>query len=234
MKIDKIYVLAINHTQEKIDDIVSRLESTGFEPNTPFVILKGHNAYTDKTPEGVGVYEKWGIANSWNKFWQMPVQTEEVGCALSHINAWKTITNEGVERALILEEDFQPVNGMQFKDIPEPNPKWPFVWDFLTLGRWSFNYHDDIKLNDTYCIPGLHYNMHAYILTNVGAQKLVDYQLEKNIIPSDEFITATYLNHRRQDIEELFPIKTINALATCKDLFEQLDHKSMVSGHTRD
>ena len=121
MKIDKIYVLAINHTQEKIDDIVSRLESTGFEPNTPFVILKGHNAYTDKTPEGVGVYEKWGIANSWNKFWQMPVQTGEVGCALSHINAWKTITNEGVERALILEEDFQPVNGMQFKDIPETN-----------------------------------------------------------------------------------------------------------------
>ena len=234
MKVDKIYVLAINHTQEKIDNIVSRLELAGFEPNTPFVVLKGHNAYTDEVPEGVEVYEKWGISNSWNKFWQMPVQTGEVGCTLSHINAWKIIADEGVERALILEEDFQPVNGMQFKDIPEPNPKWPFVWDYLTLGRWSFNYDDDIKLNETYCIPGLHYNMHSYILTNIGAQKLVDYNLEKNLFINDEFITATYMKHRRSDIEKMYPVKTINALATHKDLFEQLDHKSMVSGHTRD
>ena len=76
--------------------------------------------------------------------------------------------------------------------------------------------------------------MHSYILTNIGAQKLVDYHLEKNLFINDEFITATYMKHRRPDIEKMYPVKTINALATHKDLFEQLDHKSMVSGHTRD
>lgn len=234
MKIDKIYVLAINHTQEKVNDIKDRLDQAGFEANTPFTILRGHNAYTDPTPEHVTVYEKWGISESWNKFWQMPVQIGEVGCTLSHINAWKTIVDEGVERALILEEDFNPAKGKLIKDLPEPDNKWPFIWDYLSLGRWTFQTGDDIKLNDTYCIPSLHYNMHAYILTNLGAQKLVDYQLEKNLFINDEFITATYMKHRRADIEALYPVKTINAIATHVDWFNQQEHKSMVSGHTRD
>ena len=237
MKIDKIYVLAINHTQEKINNIVERLSATGFEPDTPFTVIEGHNAYSDTIPEGVTVYDKWGDSDSWNKFWQMPVQTGEVGCTLSHIKGWKAIVEEeGVERALILEEDFTPITGKQIKDLPEPDAKsrWPFVWDYLSLGRWTFDNKDDIKIDDTYCIPSLHYNMHAYILTKIGAQKLLDCKLEKNLFINDEFITASYMKHRREDIEALYPIKTINAIATHTDWFEQLDHKSMVSAHTRD
>lgn len=237
MKVDKIYVLAIEHSQEKINNITSRLEQAGFEPNTPFTILNGHNAYTDKIPEEVTVYDKWGDPNHWNKFWQMPVQIGEVGCALSHINGWNAIiSEEGIERALILEEDFNIIKGKAIKDLPEPNAegKWPLVWDYLSLGKWTFNENDDIKIDDTYCIPGLHYNMHSYILTKRGAQKLIDYHLHKNIIPVDEFITATYMNHRREDIEALYPIKTISAIATNEDWFNQLAHKSMVSAHTRD
>ena len=237
MKIDKIYVLAINHTQEKINDIIKRLEASEFEPETDYSIITGHNAYTDKIPKGVTIYDKWGNPNHWNKFWQMSVQTGEVGCALSHINGWNIIASEeGIERALILEEDFNIIKGKAIKDLPEPNAegRWPFVWDYLSLGRWQFNENDDIKIDDTYCIPALHYNMHSYILTKVGAQKLIDYHLHKNIIPVDEFITATYMKHRRGDVEALYPIKTISAIATNEDWFHQLAHKSMVSAHTRD
>ena len=42
------------------------------------------------------------------------------------------------------------------------------------------------------------------------------------------------MKHRREDIEALYPIKTISAIATNDDWFNQLDHKSMVSAHTRD
>ncbi len=81
------------------------------------------------------------------------------------------MADEGVERAIILEEDFNPVKGKLIKDLPEPDNKWPFIWDYLSLGRWTFQAGDDIKLNDTYCIPSLPYNLHAYILTKPGAQK---------------------------------------------------------------
>ena len=55
MKIDKIYVLAINHTQEKINDIISRLEAAEFEPGTNYTIITGHNAYEDEIAAEDGV-----------------------------------------------------------------------------------------------------------------------------------------------------------------------------------
>jgi hypothetical protein len=42
------------------------------------------------------------------------------------------------------------------------------------------------------------------------------------------------MKHRREDVEALYPIKTISAIATNEDWFNQLAHKSMVSAHTRD
>lgn len=235
MKIDKIYILALNLTEEKAARIKAKLDRCGFDGSVGYEILDGHDGRKDPLPEGCSVYQGWGLGeNTWNKFWKLPVQPGEVGCALSHINAWKRIAAGDEQRVLILEEDFMIEPGKSMLALPEPNENWPFVWDYINLGRWVFNHDHDIILDRTYCIPSLHYNMHAYILTKVGAQKLVDYDLEKNLIINDEFITATYMKHRREDIEAMFPVKTITALATHEMIFEQEDHVSAVSAHTRD
>ena len=42
---------------------------------------------------------------------------------------------------------------------------------------------------------------------------------------------ATYMNHRRADINELYPIKTINAIATHDDWFNQDGSSNKVSFH---
>ena len=232
MKIDKIYILAINVTQDKIDSIKKRLDNCDFGTNIGYEILNGHDGRKDPMPEGAAVYEDWAKEPyTWNKFWQQPINKGEVGCALSHINAWHHVANGEEERCLVLEEDFFAVKSLYA--LPEVNSDLPIVWDYCALGRWIFNKDNDIILDETFCIPSLHYNMHAYILTKTGAQKLVDYQLEKNIIPSDEFITATYLNHRRQDIEDLFPVKTMSVIATREDWFNQSSdgETSLVSKH---
>ena len=232
MKIDKVYILAINVTQEKIDSIQQRLENCDFASKVGYEILTGHDGRKDPMPEGVHVYQDWAKEpHTWNKFWKQPINPGEVGCALSHINVWKRIAEGEEERCLVLEEDFFAVKSMYA--LPEVSPDLPIVWDYCSLGRWIFNEDNDVILDETFCIPSLHYNMHAYILTKTGAQKLVDYQLEKNIIPSDEFITATYLNHRRQDIEELFPVKTMSVIATREDWFNQSSNAetSLVSKH---
>ncbi|NND23527.1 MAG: hypothetical protein HKN86_02425 [Acidimicrobiia bacterium] len=233
MKFDKIYILAINHTQEKIDSIVKKLSALETDGVTNYEILIGHNGWQEELPEGAKIYDNWGQPESWNDFWKKDVQPGEVGCTLSHISAWNKIVEDGVSRALILEEDFVPK--LPLLELPEPDESWPYKWDYLNLGRYIFNKENDIMINDAYCIPSLHYNMHAYVLTNLGAQKLVDYNLQKNIFINDEFITATYMNHRRSDIEELYPIKNINALATNKNWIGQNSNAetTMVSGHTK-
>jgi len=233
MKFDKIYILAINHNQKKLDDIIKRLSKLNVDGVTTYEVLNGHNGWDQPTPENVNVYDKWGQLDSWNDFWKEDVQPGEVGCALSHMLAWNKIIEDGVSNALILEEDFVPE--LDLKNLEEPSKKWPYKWDYLNLGRYTFDRSDDIKINDTYCIPSLHYNMHAYVLTNIGAQKLLSYKLEKNIIPVDEFITAAYMQHRRPDIEEIYPIKLINALATNKSWVSQSSNAetTTVSAHTK-
>ena len=91
MKFDKIYVLAINHTQEKIDSIVKKLSVLETDGVTTYEILVGHNGWQEELPEGAKIYENWGQPESWNDFWKKDVQPGEVGCTLSHISAWKKI-----------------------------------------------------------------------------------------------------------------------------------------------
>jgi|TARA_B100000768_G_C11203332_1_gene342723 GR25 family glycosyltransferase involved in LPS biosynthesis len=233
MKLDKIYILAIDHTPEKVESIKNKLETMGFDDDIPYEILHGHNGWKSELPTGHSVYKGWSQPESWNDFWKMNVQPGEIGCTITHISAWNKIIEDNVSRALILEEDF--ILKKPFKDLEEPSENWPYKWDYLNIGRYAFEKDDDIILNDTYCIPALHYNMHSYVLTYVGAQKLISYNLEKNIIPVDEFITATYMNHRRWDIEEIFPVKLINALATNNNWIGQTSdaQSTTVSAHTK-
>jgi hypothetical protein len=75
--------------------------------------------------------------------------------------------------------------------------------------------------------------MHAYMLTQEGAQKLVDHHLERNIFINDEFITATYMTHRRKDIEAMYPNKNIKAISTKEDYISQTSNAetTLVSKH---
>ena len=228
LQIQKIYVLAINHSDEKFEEISKKLNNLGLPYQVPFEVLQGHNGYTDPLPEGASVYDGWAIETD-HVFWSNPVGKGEIGCTLSHINAWNRVVEDGINRALILEEDF-----IGLKPLNELNPPPVDVdWDFMYLGRYVFDESENVDINGQWVYPGLSYNMQAYMLTQKGAQKLVDHHLERNIFINDEFITATYMNHRRADIEAMYPNKNIKAISTREDYIGQTSNEetTMVSKH---
>jgi len=229
LQIEKIYVLAINHSDEKYDDIQRRLSALGLPYNVPYEIIQGHNGYTDPMPEGTAVYEGWPLEGTTNSFWKYPVNQGEIGCTLSHIKAWNQIVEEGVNRALILEEDFYGIKPL--KDLKAPPSE--IDWDFMYLGRYKFEDVTDVEINDQWLYPGFSYNMQAYMLSQAGAQKLVDHHLEKNIFINDEFINATFTKHRRPDIEAMYPNKNITAISTVEDYIGQSSNEetTLVSKH---
>ena len=227
LKIEKIYVIAINHSAEKYNDIKKRLNELELIKDVSFEIIHGHNAFTEKLPKDAKAYDKWKLDSSDNVYWQNDVTTGEIGCALSHVNVWNKIVEDGVSRALVLEEDF--IAHKPIKTLYEPMA----AWDYMYLGRYVFDRSEDVKLDDQWVRPGTSYNTHAYVLTNTGAKKLIDYNLQSNIFASDEFITATYMKHRREDIEALYPVKKIKAISTNEDYIRQTSNAetSLVSAH---
>ncbi len=209
MKIGKVYIISLkSHDVNEQNIIKSKLDKCNFNNSTPFQIVQAWDGRSGIFPKNISIYNNWRLKSDSNRWWSRDILPGEVGCALSHFNIWKDIVNEEVSNALILEDDFL-VNA-PLGSLDEPKNK---DWDLLYLGREIIEKDiEEKKIDELWVLPRHSYNSHAYILSLDGAKKMLEYSYDKNIIPVDEFISATVYPHRRKDILKLFPNK-LNAFA---------------------
>ena len=111
----------------------------------------------------------------------------EIGCALSHLRCWQDIVQTGTPTAIILEDDvvlppwFLP---RLVGDMPAALPHC----DLLYLGRVP--QAPDRGHIDGFAVPGYSHCTYSYVLTPHAAQHLVSAELDKALIPVDEFLPA--------------------------------------------
>jgi GR25 family glycosyltransferase involved in LPS biosynthesis len=217
MQVDKIYIISLEaNNKEEVSKIVNKLGDLGLEGPTDYEIVQGHNGHTLELPVGYNAYSNWNLSSNTNDvWWQRDVTPGECGCAISHYNVWNKILEDGVERALILEDDFKsikPISGLQYPDVD---------WDVAYLGRYVFFADEEESIDLNWISPLSSNNTHAYIVTKKAAGILVnDYDFTKNLIPVDDFVSATVTKHRREDIIKLFPPKLVG-IATSDDMIVQ-------------
>lgn len=121
-----------------------------------------------------------------------------VGCALSHIKAWKKIYNNGHEYALVLEDDIIIKSNSLIDDLHHlVNNYIPDDFDICYLGchgKCNSNYkydmfehylrvyqvvHQEKKINDRVFIPQVASGAYGYLVSRQGVQKLL--QLIKKV-----------------------------------------------------
>jgi GR25 family glycosyltransferase involved in LPS biosynthesis len=119
-----------------------------------------------------------------------PLTRGQIGCFMSHRNAWKYIIDHHLESALILEDDidFGKMTLDQFKTTH--NQKWinlqsemkahNYKWDILYLGRNEKVAINFRRLSSELTIPGLSWGLFSYVIKKRAAQFL--YDLSKNQI----------------------------------------------------
>ena len=168
-----------------------------------------------------------------DEFWNREMTQGEIGCVISHINMWLVYAQAFNQQpdypykdsVIIFEEDFYPAEDMI--DWSRMDELKDYKWDILFLGRRLQKGETDTEVGLKHFVqPGFCYQAHAYILSAEGLNKLINYYipvLKRNLIPTDEFLPATYMDHPREDINRLFPIKRMKALATRYDWFIQTD-----------
>ena len=204
--IDKIYVIHLD-PNNNIDDVVTRLDQIGVPEGTSFEIIQAYDGRYGDLPEGYRTYPDWAIEDSDNEWYSRPVKPGEAGCMVSHINVWERMIEDGVETALVLEEDFKSLKTiaeLDFSSLPE--------WDLLSLGRNAFH-EDEEFVSVNFVKPKEYYNTHAYLIKSSAAKKLANDTIKTNLIPADEYLVAMQMEHGREDILKLFnPI--LKGLAT--------------------
>jgi GR25 family glycosyltransferase involved in LPS biosynthesis len=223
MKIDCVYIISLDHSPNYLSDLIERAKKIPLPDNTKIVIKKGFQGtkLKDIRDSVYKLYEKWDLSETGNDyfFWKRPVKYGEAGGMISHTQCWEHAYENNYEKVLILEDDFtllNPINWDIFQELEG------YDWELCLLSHNSL--HDifsdilpplEIKC-DHFIRPTFFYNTHSYILKRSAIEKLVDDHLpvlKKNIIVSDEFLSAVITAHPRKDLREMF-INNISAVAT--------------------
>lgn len=117
----------------------------------------------------------------------------QIGCFLSHLSLWKNIVDKNIPHTLILEDDIL-VNG----PINLLLPKLCKVegYDILYLGHYFEPSKGDlVGYVGKYAIHNSTqpYCTHAYIITNEGAKKMIEYMNKnKSNMPIDNLMIKLY------------------------------------------
>ncbi len=224
MKIDKLYVINVNKSN---DDVVKRIDDLKFTERCGWEIVEGINGKNLKDKRinfEWDVYTDWKIKSSTNEWYKRDMTIGEIGCALSHIRIWQMIAAGEEERVLVLEEDFKNISGKSINEIDLS--KVDQDWDLIYLGRNAFKLDKEEKVNEDLNKALFSYNAHSYVITKSAAKKMLSYKsLLSNLIPTDEMLPAMYDKHPRKDIDKLFKEKKLKAYGVNKDWISQTSNK---------
>ena len=174
MQVDQIYIIALNAADPAVHDkIFERLEGLGLDTGIPYEIIDALNLRVSDMPEGLIAYSGWNLGpGEQNEWWNRDMLVGEIGCAVSHFWAWNRVAQMPAgTKAIILEEDFWGQKPL--KDLTEYSGNW----DIAFLGRWTFNDNEEV-IEDPWVKMDHFYNSHAYVLTQAGANKMLE---NKNI-----------------------------------------------------
>lgn len=185
MLYDKIFVIHLERDEYRKKSIETQFVKEGITNYEWIHAIDGQN-------EDLNKYD-FKVIPDWVDPYSSKIMTKgEIGCALSHYLIWKRMVEEKYDNVLILEDDIilcddfsQQVNQIG-DNISEVD------YDFLYLGRKPLNQNTEEKVNDYVTKAKYSYGMHAYILTLLGANKLLKCDYLHNLLPTDEFLPILY------------------------------------------
>lgn len=120
----------------------------------------------------------------------------EIGCSLSHLGVYKKMLAQGIQQAIILEDDAVIEDG--FLQVINEIRHFPNDWELILLGHGNAKYDCKIKqttlnnLPDYYLyqsiakLPG----MYGYIINQQGATKILD--ANQKIYHCIDYFTGNY------------------------------------------
>jgi glycosyltransferase involved in cell wall biosynthesis/GR25 family glycosyltransferase involved in LPS biosynthesis len=234
-KFDFVYILSVD---PNLPDITRRTTSLNIPDEYRFWVKPGvdgkrlssvdyvkYNIRKDPdwklSKEELSKYEKTP-----SNFWSREITDGEVGCMLSHIDAWEDSYADNREYTIILEHDF-----FLRKSIP-----WDQIkllarqgYELIYLGRNKFPpgvEETPIKGFPNWAEPKYSYNTHAYILTRKGLEKILKFvpTLKKNLIAADEFLSIAFGDTLRLDIAEKY--KNFPKLKAVAPIIDYMDQSS--------
>ena len=160
----KVYVINLEHHVERRQKIINQFKQLGIKD---VEIIKG----VDGKKINKSKYNN--DPKKTYEFISRPLSSTEIGCTLSHITVYKDIIKKNIDLAIVLEDDVIITDLLMHKyDIEDS--------DVVLIGSTAATEtNEGHKLYDI-GLWGTISGSYAYIITNAGAIKMVNYFQEIN------------------------------------------------------
>ena len=168
--VDATYVINMRHAEARMARVAAHLGDAGLD----FTRVEGVDGRTSATARKPDIHPSCSLECS----------PGALGCALSHLDVWRSCRSRGHAAALVLEDDVHLVPDFGRK-LARIMPLVPADYDILLLGydrtaevRPTFSvmptHRESRRVSRDIVTPSAFYGMHAYIVSAKGAEALRD------------------------------------------------------------
>ncbi|KAJ8260546.1 hypothetical protein COCON_G00162690 [Conger conger] len=142
----------------------------------------------------------------------------EVGCFLSHYFIWKEIVDMQLDTALVFEDDirFQGNFKRRLLRLMDEVAKVELDWDIIYLGRKQVQPGDEVVVENVrnLVVADYSYWTLSYMISQQGAQKLLNAEPLSKMLPVDEFLPIMYDKHSNEEYKAHFQNRNLQAYST--------------------
>ncbi|XP_064616989.1 procollagen galactosyltransferase 1-like [Liolophura sinensis] len=200
---DQVYMINLKRRPERRDRMLRTLKVMGIEAHLMDAVDGKQINETFIEEQGISMLP--GYADPYHK---RPMTMGEIGCFLSHYNIWMDVIKNGYNRIAVFEDDVRfeaYFRTRLFNMLLEVEKALP-EWDLIYLGRKRLYNEEELFVDgtDTVVYPLYSYWTLSYLLTNRGAQKLLDQKPLTKLLPVDEYLPIMFDQHPTDDWKKQF------------------------------
>ncbi|XP_053208665.1 glycosyltransferase 25 family member-like [Panonychus citri] len=212
--VDEVYVINLDRRTERKEAMSKRMDILGI--NATFWPAVDGKLINEEYLKKRGIKFLPDYEDPYHK---RPMTFGEIGCFLSHYDIWKDMIKKNHKFVVILEDDvrFERSFRPRFKALLGAIKKYEESFggtDLIYLGRKA---QTDEKFTQTaingLILPNYSYWTIGYILTQRGAERLINSKPLEKLLPIDEFLPIMYDKHPNPEWSQHFSPRDLRALS---------------------
>uniref|UniRef100_A0A8U7P817 procollagen galactosyltransferase n=1 Tax=Corvus moneduloides TaxID=1196302 RepID=A0A8U7P817_CORMO len=209
----QVFLINLQRRSDRRARMLRTLQELGISPK--LVEAVDGRALNSSQVEALGVRMLPGYRDP---FHGRPLTRGEVGCFLSHFRVWQEISERGLARSLVFEDDlrFEVFFRRRLTELMEQLEEAGIDWDLIYLGRKRLEPERSergVPGVRQLLRPGYSYWSLGYALSLRGARKLLAAEPLGKMIPVDEFLPLMFDRHPSPEYSQHFSRRDLEAFS---------------------
>ncbi|XP_061098674.1 procollagen galactosyltransferase 2-like [Conger conger] len=213
MDFDQIFLINLKRRTDRRQRMLRTLEVLGIEA-TLIEAVDGKALNTSQL-QALGIEMLPGYQDPYSG---RVLTRGEIGCFLSHSYIWTEVVDRGLQRVLVLEDDvrFEPRFKSRLMAIMENVEQAQLGWDLIYVGRKRLQVQQPeqaVEAVSNLVVPDYSYWTLGYMLSLLGARKLLEAQPFDKMLPVDEFLPVMFNKHPNEEYMAHFEPRDLQAFS---------------------